>query len=268
MQKGFAQLLIIIPLVLLLIAGGIYFYPKTKKENTSPTVVKTEITESVNDTSGIKEYSNQNLGFSFQYPKELSVKEDTEEEFNKRGNGDFRKNFRSYIEYEPGGFVGAVVVLEDEQDYDANPLTLWVFDNSDDLTIEDWHDKYWYYPFVWGDFSSRGKIDYAPTEISTISGQLTKSKVLDYQPNKPKFVYLENNKKMYLFRVVGLMGEEILETINLEDVKQQNNVSYTCPENGWENCMPILTPEAQKQCTQEALIWKKLNCSNFQGSAL
>ncbi|HLD25360.1 MAG TPA: hypothetical protein VJB96_05590 [Patescibacteria group bacterium] len=44
--------------------------------------------------------------------------------------------------------------------------------------------------------------------------------------------------------------------------------TYTCPENGWENCMPILTKEAQKQCSKEAIAWKKKNCPGFQGAAL
>lgn len=43
--------------------------------------------------------------------------------------------------------------------------------------------------------------------------------------------------------------------------------TYTCPENGWENCMPILTEEAQRQCTKEALEWKKAHCPNFRGAA-
>lgn len=44
--------------------------------------------------------------------------------------------------------------------------------------------------------------------------------------------------------------------------------TYTCPVGGWENCMPILTPEAQKQCTKEAIEWKKKFCPGFQGAAL
>lgn len=43
---------------------------------------------------------------------------------------------------------------------------------------------------------------------------------------------------------------------------------YTCPENGWENCMPILSEEAERQCTKEALQWKRENCQGFQGAAL
>lgn len=42
---------------------------------------------------------------------------------------------------------------------------------------------------------------------------------------------------------------------------------YTCPENGYQNCMPILDAEGQKQCTKEALEWKQANCPNFSGAA-
>jgi len=43
--------------------------------------------------------------------------------------------------------------------------------------------------------------------------------------------------------------------------------AYTCPLNGWENCMPILTEEAKRECSAEAIAWKKKNCPNFQGVA-
>lgn len=49
------------------------------------------------------------------------------------------------------------------------------------------------------------------------------------------------------------------------DAKKQ---SYVCPQNGWVNCMPILSPEGEKQCSGEAVEWYKANCPNFQGVAL
>lgn len=42
---------------------------------------------------------------------------------------------------------------------------------------------------------------------------------------------------------------------------------YACPKTEWVNCMPILTPEAQRSCTKEYLDWAKENCPNFQGGA-
>ena len=42
---------------------------------------------------------------------------------------------------------------------------------------------------------------------------------------------------------------------------------YVCPLNGWINCMPILSEEGKKTCSQEAVSWYRINCSNFQGIA-
>jgi hypothetical protein len=216
-QKGFAQALIFIPLLLFFIAGGIYFYTKTKI-NTSQKPLETkiinkEIVKPSAKVSDSKEYTNKDLGFSFQYPNELNIKDDSEEEFNKRGNGDFRKNFTGYIQYEPGKFLGGVLVLDKDENFDINPLTIWVFDNPNNLSIDEWYKNYWYYPFVWGDFTYKGKIELAPKQESTISGKLAKSGIIDYQPGKPTFTYLSSNNKIYLLRIIGTSGEKILDSL-------------------------------------------------------
>ena len=107
------------------------------------------------------------------------------------------------------------MVLEDSKNYETNPLTIWVFENPDDLNIDGWYKKYWYYPFVWGDYTSKGKIELAPKTEATISGQLSKSGTIDYQPGKPKFIYLTKEQKMYLFRVIGEKGDKILQNFKL-----------------------------------------------------
>ena len=48
---------------------------------------------------------------------------------------------------------------------------------------------------------------------------------------------------------------------------KQSSPAYICPKTEWVNCMPILTPEAQKSCTKEYLDWAKNNCSGFKGAA-
>lgn len=206
MQRGSALPLVILVILLVILGSGIYFF-QNREQNSSPQVTP------YSSYDNYETYSNQVLGFTFKYANELNVKEDTEEEFDKRGNGNFRKNFKGYVAYEPGKFLGAVVVLDKDQQYETNPFTLWVFDNPDDLTIDDWHHKYWYYPFVWGDFTAQGKFDLAPKEIATISGQTGKSGVIDYQPGKPKFVYVSKDQKMYLFRIIGENGDKILSTV-------------------------------------------------------
>ena len=200
MQKGFAQPILILAILITLALGVIYYknLPKNNYPFNLKTISQTEL------------FKSEDLGFEISHPLALSVKKDTEEEFNKRGNGDFRKNFKGYVAYDPGKFLGAVVILDKSNNYDTNPLTIWVFDNPQDLTIDGWYKNYWYYPFVWGDFTSKGKIELAPKDEATISGQLSKSGIINYQPGKPKFVYISKDKKMYLFRIIGDEGEKIL----------------------------------------------------------
>lgn len=267
MQKGSVQLLLVFIAVLIVAFGGWFFY-QSKKDNNSDLVSR--FTPSKQPQ--FNDYSNKDLGFEFNHAKNLKVAIDTEEEFNKRGtgsagksvNGDFRKNFKGYVGYEPGKFLGAIAVLSKDDDFDNSPFSVWVFDNPDNLGIDLWFGKYWYYPFVWGvfDYTSKGHI--TPDQTATISGQPAKYKTVTYQPGKPKFMYVSKNKKMYLFKVIEEEGDKILSAFKFLD---NTAAGYTCPENGWENCMPILYPEAQDECSGEAIKWKRENCPDFKGVA-
>ncbi len=208
MQKGSAQLFLILVGLLILVGGYFYSQKNFVHFNSSKKpLLNSPINNPINS---IQTFSNSQ--FEFKYNKDLVAKEDTEEQFNKRGGGDFRKNFKGYVQYDPGKFSGAVVVLAKDNNFDTNPFTLWVFDNPEDLSIDAWYKNYWYYPFVWGDFTYTGKFTLAPKAEATISGQMAKSGVIDYQPGKPKFVYLNKEKKMYLFRIIGEGGDKILQS--------------------------------------------------------
>lgn len=204
MQKGFAQPIVVLGMMIAAIALGVYLY--LPKHNSL-------VTPKLNSQSQADQtYSNQNLGLEFQYANDLTAKEDSEDLFNKRGGGDFRKNFKGYVQYEPGKFIVGAVVLDKTNSYDTSPFTFWVFDNPNDLSIDAWYKNYWYYPFIWGDFTYQGKSVLAPHKEATVSGQMAKSGIIDYSPGKPKFVYVSKDKKMYLFRVIGDPGEKILQS--------------------------------------------------------
>jgi len=51
-------------------------------------------------------------------------------------------------------------------------------------------------------------------------------------------------------------------------VPPSTTTNYTCPENGWVDCMPTLDTAKTKACSIEAMNWYKTNCPNFQGAAL
>ncbi|HSV94825.1 MAG TPA: hypothetical protein VLH94_02550 [Spirochaetia bacterium] len=44
--------------------------------------------------------------------------------------------------------------------------------------------------------------------------------------------------------------------------------TYTCPSNGWVDCMPVLDEAKKIACSTEAMAWYKANCPEFQGAAL
>lgn len=218
-QKGSALILSVLA-GLVILGGIVYFFNKP--------VIQTPISPKLENS--FSTYTNQKLGFEFEY-QEVAVKEDSEEEFNKRGNGDFRKNFTNYIQYEPAKVLGAAVVLGKEESFDTNPLTVWVFDNENNLTIDEWYKKYWYYPFVWGDFTSR-KENVAPIKEATISGKVGKVGIVDYKEGRPKFIYLAKDQKMYLFRIIGSSGDQILETLQFLNNKEGKKEKDDCKITG------------------------------------
>lgn len=208
-QKGHAQLLLIL-LILIVVIGGIYFYQNTKGKTLPQNPIVT-----VPKKAEAQEYLNKDLGYTFKYSDNLTVREDSEEEFNKRGNGDFRKNFKGYVGYEPGKVLGAVVLLDKSNAFDNSPFTVWVFNNDDNLLVEQWFQNYWYYPFLWGVFDYTSKAHIALDKEATISGQTAKYKVVSYQPGSPKFIYVSNDKKIYLFKIISgsdNIGDQILST--------------------------------------------------------
>ncbi len=64
-----------------------------------------------------------------------------------------------------------------------------------------------------------------------------------------------------------LIIDQVLSTFKFTNDLDQNSL-YTCPQNGWQDCMPILSEEGQKACSDEAMDWYKSNCPDFQGAAL
>lgn len=218
MQKGSALPLVVLLIVVL--GFGLYFF-QTSATKESPAKV---LIPSVSENKNVIFTSNE-FNFQFEYPKDLSVKEDSEEEFNKRGNGDFRKNFTYYVTYPPAEVLGIVAVLDETNSldevtssaYETSPLTIWVFNNPNNLTIEKWYTNFWYYPFVWGDYTER-RNNVAPIKEATVSGQLAKYGVVSYRDGSPKFVYLKSAEKMYLFRLINdsqNSADKILESFKL-----------------------------------------------------
>ena len=61
-------------------------------------------------------------------------------------------------------------------------------------------------------FDDQSKGHVTPDQEATISGKMTKYKIVSYQPGSPKYLYLSNNDKMYLLRIIGEAGDKILSS--------------------------------------------------------
>lgn len=209
MQKGFiVQLLALIILGLVLI-GLIYFKVFSHQAPAETVKVSPLPTPSISTTKSYK----SPLGFQFDYPATMSAREDSEEEFNKRGGTDFRSNFNLTVGYEPAEVKEAVVTLDKSENFDNSPLVVWVFNNPDQLTVDQWYKNYWYFPFIWGDFSLKDKAQTAPDldiKIGTESAKLGK---VAYSPGEPQFIYLPHQDQMYLIRLIGPEGDTIFKTL-------------------------------------------------------
>lgn len=198
-QKG-SVLLPVFLLTLLVIALTSFLLFKNNSVQKLETVI---IPSPVKETENI--YQDEFLSFS--YPDGFEVVEESEESYFERTNTNYRKDFTYYVEYSPPPFVKSIVVKDQNKklssQFDEEPLTIWVFENEQDLSVDKWYQTYWYYPFVWGQFNSPDKNKIAPEKIATISGVTGKYNSVSYRPEKPQFMLIPKNNKMFLLRVVS-----------------------------------------------------------------
>lgn len=203
-QKGSVLPLLLI-LLLASVLGVVFFRPVEKIQKEPQSLVQT-----TKQAPKIKVYEDKELNFQFEYPiKDFEVVPDDEESYFKTTATDHRKNFTGYVGYPPPTFIKGVAIRK----ADTQPVVLWVFDNPNKLSIDAWFDKYWYYPFVWGVFAQPGKGHIYPNTEATVSGQPAKSVIVSYQPGKPEFIYVLDDDKMFLFRMIKGSDEKAVNQI-------------------------------------------------------
>lgn len=204
-QKGSVLLpVLLLALLVFLIIAGFYYFKNISKPITEVVTVPSLTTAAEN------KYQDNYLSFS--YPDGFEVVEESEEDYFKRTNTNYRKNFTYYVTYSPPLFVKSIIVKEKNKplgsQFSDEPLTIWIFENEQDLSVDKWYANYWYYPFVWGQFNSADKDKIAPEKIATISGITGKFNTVSYQPAKPKFMLISKNNKMFLLRATGSEKED------------------------------------------------------------
>lgn len=232
-QSGFAHLVLLLLLLIIIgLAGGFYYFTNIKNPGITP---KSDITVAASESAKIMEtpvpapsnppapivlrktYTDANFKFSFVYPAVLNVQPDSEDDYSKRNGGNARENFTGYVKYEPGKVLMALSVLGKDTTADSATFTIWIFDNPNQFSPEQWFNKYWYYPYLWGVFNYVDKKPLEPANTASISGQVAKFAAVAYQQDSPKYYYIAKEGKMFLIRVLtsgSHTGDGILETFN------------------------------------------------------
>lgn len=215
MQRG-SVLLLLLMIILIVVIGvvGVFYYQFISK---SPVAQPNFSNVTPSQTPGKREVFDELLGLKFNLPKTFSLKKEIEEEYFKRAFGNIRKNFSTYVLYPPAEFAEAFyIVPARENNLDNAILTVWTFKNPDNLDAKMFYDRYWYYPFVWGDFTS-AKNKIAPESVELINVKEGSYGVVDYRDGKPRFIYLPLRDKELMLQIQlptegNETGKEILKS--------------------------------------------------------
>lgn len=220
MQKGFANFLLMVILVSAILSVLGVYWISSKNQPSVPIQDKKMLSPASNKLQNTA-YKNSEMGLEFSLPPGYSAKEESEKEYFKRVYGDTRKNFTYYVQYPPPEFVNSFYVLKNgEGNWDKANLIISIFKNPENLDAAKFYKDYWYYPFVWGDFSAE-KNKIAPVNVELIAGREGKSGVVDYRESKPKFIYLPRGDRGLMLQIQlpsenNETGKKILDSFKFE----------------------------------------------------
>lgn len=206
MQRGSVLPWILFLIFAVIASVSIYYYANSL-------IPKTVINLDVKTTPA-PAYQSQttinSLGLKLEIPEGFKKVDETEKQYFKRANGDIRKNFNYYVQYNPPEFVDSFYILEKgNNNLDKSKISVVVFKNPDNFDGQKFYKEYWYYPFVWGDYTAlKNKIE--PENIELIGGKEGKSGIVDYREGKPKFIYLPLIGKNLMLQIqMPTIGNEI-----------------------------------------------------------
>lgn len=216
------KLSIILPLVLLISLIGLLGYKLgkstsqsflNKEKQDTPTSVDSSSTQAVRLLIENPElYVDKQKSISFVFPSDTHiVKVDSESERSRAENSDIPHSFLTVKGFSAPKVLWALKVEEKKpfqgrygMEAQTVPFAVWVFDNSQNLTIDDWFEAYWYYPFTWGSASESEIVKMRPMAKIMIDGEQAAG--YDRGPTPRgylKLYYIGRNDKMYLFQLLG-----------------------------------------------------------------
>ena len=207
--------------ILILVAGGAYLLG-TKNNNQSvqvpsqyPTSIPT-VVPTTDPTANWKTYSN--LDYNIKYPSDLIVKPITEASFGAESKVNIYTTFTTLKKTTPPAFLSGLQIAS--QDYGCSPnckgykLYIWVFNNPQNISVNQWIQQYDYYPNSISEPS-----DKAPQMSKTIDGQTAMVGIPDVQFPSEGIFLSKNNKMFYIFATSNLSSKDtIIQDVSINQI--------------------------------------------------
>ena len=239
--KKFPALTLILLILLLLTATlVIYLFLQVRQltlEKLTPSPTPTP-SPSADPTAGWKTYTHKDLGFEIKVPTALEIIEKPVIRI-----GDKISIFTSTNN--PESCKGDCQIIDEAETKIVNQTTM--------RYLSGW----------WGEIGGNIAQSYV-SYVIPLDGNYIQIQLQEL-PFSAEYIPGRNIQKIQANELQQF--DQILSTFKFTNDLRQNAL-YTCPQNGWVNCMPILSEEGQKACSDEAMDWYKSNCPDFQGAAL
>jgi hypothetical protein len=197
-QKGFAPIVFLTLIVL----GIAVFFGYTKSRQTGQLFMATPTPVPTPDTTSWSTYSNSL--FTFKYDdKEYKIQPYSESGLSKDNNENLPKDFIDFMGYNPPKVINAINVTAIlapgviPAGGDSS-MQIWVFDNKDSLNIDQWYEKYIYYPLTWGKSIKSVFEQERPKDGFMVDDIKGKQHFVDAM-GEAKYGYLSRDDKMYFF---------------------------------------------------------------------
>jgi len=249
-RKSGLKIIVISLIVISLIVGGVYAGMQLEKKKvkvwTKPplTEITPQPTEVIDETASWKTYADSVAKFEIKYPANWSytVKQKT-------------TTFSTLDQSNKKTYSGNVSLMGTEGQVDlvfgdgfgGGPCQEMMGSSAKLVDI-----KIGNYTVPLCNYVQAEKVYYA-SPFGDAGGPITPNASYNFS-----FSYLESftqSKELIL---------KILSTFKFIDQKETR---FTCPQNGWQDCIPIMDEEKKLGCSAEAEGWYKTNCPDFKGFA-
>ena len=203
--------------IISLLAIAFYFQSsKNQAPSASPTSSNSEKnTNLALESKDWKIYADSALKFRLRYPESVyQVASESGKEYYQKYKKDPSERFSDFMGHAPPKDLGGVGIffLEKEEitagnqtvvPIDGNQFTIRVFDNPQELTIDEWYEKYQLFPFRFGQGAPALEETIA---INEIEGKTITREVPDF--GKRKFVLLSKDNHVFLIKIFSPTKEK------------------------------------------------------------